>query len=60
MSKSGFKGEPQKERRDRPGHTIQRIEKGHPRREARRQRAAERAAAHVCNETCKRFRQAAA
>jgi hypothetical protein len=33
-----------------------RTNKGHPRREDRRQRAAERAAAHVCVESCKRFR----
>lgn len=31
-----------KERRDRPGHTIKRVAKGHPRRQARRDRAAAR------------------
>ena len=40
----------------RPGHRIARTTKGHPRREARRQRAQEREAAHVCVQTCKRFR----
>lgn len=40
----------------RPGHRIARVTKGHPRREARRQRAQERAAVHVCSETCKRYR----
>lgn len=45
--------------RERNGHDRTRILKGHPRREARRQRAAERAARHVCGPTCKRYRKAA-
>ena len=40
------------------GVPAARMNKGHPRREARRQRAAERAAVHVCGPTCKRFRKA--
>jgi hypothetical protein len=36
-----------------------RVGLGHPRREARRQRAAERLAAHVCGPRCKRFRKVA-
>jgi len=39
-----------------PGIPAARKNKGHPRREARRQRAAERKAAHVCGPTCRRFR----
>jgi hypothetical protein len=37
-------------------HKTNNINKGHPLRIARRTRAAERAAVHVCNRTCKRFR----
>ena len=44
----------------RPGHKITRVNKGHPRRQARRDRAAARLAAHVCGPTCKRNRRAAA
>jgi hypothetical protein len=58
MSKADFTGAQQSERRDRPGHRITRVTKGHPRREARRLRAAERQAAHVCGPTCKRNRAA--
>lgn len=40
----------------RPGHTIARVNKGHPRRQARRDRAAQRALFHECGPQCKRFR----
>lgn len=39
MSKADYKGPRQTERRDRPNHTITRKAKGHPRRQARRERA---------------------
>ena len=42
----------------RPGFHAARINKGHPRRQARRERAAARAALHVCGPTCKRNRKA--
>jgi hypothetical protein len=44
------------EQRNRPGHTIARTVKGHPRRAARRDRAEARAKAHVCVPSCRRFR----
>ena len=46
----------QRRERTRSSAHAARTNKGHPRREARRQRAAERLAAHVCGPECKRFR----
>ena len=47
----------QRRERTRSSAHAARVNKGHPLREARRQRAAEREANHVCDPTCKRFRE---
>lgn len=46
----------QRRERTRASAHAARVPKGHPMREARRERAAERLAAHVCAPTCRRFR----
>lgn len=38
------------------GRSRQRVVKGHPRREERRERARARLVAHECTQTCKRYR----